>query len=184
MNRECALTLVLLAVLFMGAQPSAPAQEDDATDDAAVRNPAISYLEGWHYGNVAQTKSALHPQVVMQVACTDPNTIKTALRTLDASSLLQSRRTAVGSPHTEDWWWDVRTLDRVNDVAVIKIMSSDGVGYLEEAKAGTEWKIVNVLWEPTPDQTAANAVFPCGSAERIDHVDRPNRIDAADRVDK
>ena len=52
----------------------------------------------------------------------------------------------------------------------------------EEAKAGTEWKIVNVLWEPTSDQTA-NAVFPCSSAERIDHV-RPNRIDAADRVDK
>jgi Putative lumazine-binding len=54
---------------------------------------------------------------------------------------------------------EVRILDRYNNAAVVKIIASDWIDYLEEAKFRDEWKIINVLWElkPKPPSTATPA---------------------------
>jgi hypothetical protein len=38
-------------------------------------------------------------------------------------------------------------LDRFNNAAVVKIVASDWIDYLEEVKFDGQWKIINVLWE-------------------------------------
>ena len=45
---------------------------------------------------------------------------------------------------------EVTILDRFNNVAVVKVVASDWVDYLEVAKFNGEWKIINVLWELKP----------------------------------
>ena len=45
---------------------------------------------------------------------------------------------------------DITILDRFNNAAVVKIVASGWVDYLEEAKVDGQWKIINVLWELKP----------------------------------
>ena len=42
---------------------------------------------------------------------------------------------------------EVTILDRYNNAAVVKIVASDWIDYLEVAKLNGDWKIINVLWE-------------------------------------
>jgi hypothetical protein len=45
---------------------------------------------------------------------------------------------------------EVTILDRYNNAAVVKIVASDWIDYLEVAKFNGDWKIINVLWELKP----------------------------------
>jgi hypothetical protein len=56
---------------------------------------------------------------------------------------------------------EVTILDRYNNAAVVKIIASDWIDYLELAKFNGEWKIINVLWELKPKPAGAEpTVFP------------------------
>jgi Putative lumazine-binding len=50
---------------------------------------------------------------------------------------------------------EVTILDHYNNTAVVKIVASDWIDYLEVAKFNGEWKIINVLWELKPKPTVA-----------------------------
>jgi hypothetical protein len=52
---------------------------------------------------------------------------------------------------------EVTILDRYNNAAVVKIVASDWIDYLEVAKINGEWKIINVLWELKPKPTSAES---------------------------
>jgi len=45
---------------------------------------------------------------------------------------------------------EIKILDRYNNAAVVKIIASDWIDYLEVAKFNGDWKIINVLWELKP----------------------------------
>jgi len=45
---------------------------------------------------------------------------------------------------------EVTILDRYNNAAVVKIVASDWIDYLQVAKFNGDWKIINVLWELKP----------------------------------
>jgi hypothetical protein len=45
---------------------------------------------------------------------------------------------------------EVTILDRFGNVAVVKIIASAWIDYLEVANFNGEWKIINVLWELKP----------------------------------
>jgi len=45
---------------------------------------------------------------------------------------------------------EIKILDRYNNAAVVKIVASDWIDYLEVAKFNSDWKIINVLWELQP----------------------------------
>jgi len=50
---------------------------------------------------------------------------------------------------------EVTILDRYNNAAVVKVVASDWIDYLEIAKINGEWKIINVLWELKPKPMSA-----------------------------
>ena len=45
---------------------------------------------------------------------------------------------------------EITILDRYNNAAVVKIVASDWIDYLEMGKFNGDWKIINVLWELKP----------------------------------
>jgi Putative lumazine-binding len=55
---------------------------------------------------------------------------------------------------------DITILDRFGNAAVVKIVASGWMDYLEEVKFDGQWKITNVLWElksPSEQQKSSPA---------------------------
>lgn len=46
-------------------------------------------------------------------------------------------------------------LDKYNNVAIVKVVASEWVDFLQEAKFNGEWEVINVLWALKPDSDLA-----------------------------
>ena len=67
---------------------------------------------------------------------------------MSAMTLVQRTREGIGKKIPQDRQLkEVTILDRFNNAAVVKVVASDWIDYLEVAKFNGEWKIINVLWE-------------------------------------
>lgn len=49
---------------------------------------------------------------------------------------------------------DVTILDRFQNAAVVKVVASNWIDYLQVAKFNGDWRIINVLWELKPKDAA------------------------------
>ena len=91
---------------------------------------------------------ALHSELAKRMVSTDAMTGRSLLNQMSAMTLVQRTREGIGKKIPEDRQLkEVTILDRFNNVAVVKVVASDWVDYLEVAKFNGEWKIINVLWE-------------------------------------
>ena len=142
--------LLALAVFLLpqgGAQTSSPVS---AEDEAAIKKPAMNYIEGYYEGDGARMESALHPDLVKRLISTGQNG-QNGLETMSAMTLVQRTRAGGGKKiPKERQQKDITILDRYNNVAVVRIVASDWIDYLQEGKWNGEWKIINVLWELKP----------------------------------
>jgi hypothetical protein len=138
--------------------PLANAQNGAADDEAAIKKPALDYIEGWYTGDAARMESSLHPDLAKRIIYTDPKTGRSQLNQQSAMTLVQNTRRGGGSKiPKERQLKEITILDRYNNVAIVKIVASDWIDYLEEAKFNGEWKIINVLWELKPKPAAEPA---------------------------
>jgi hypothetical protein len=136
--------LLILAVPLHGREPAS----DDA---AAIKNTALDYIEGWYTADAARMERALHPELAKRIVMTDPQTGRSRLDSMSALTLVQRVRAGGGAKTPkEKQQEDVTILDKYNNVAIVKVVASDWVDFLQEAKFNGEWKIVNVLWELKP----------------------------------
>ncbi len=150
MKRKLILISTLLAL-------AAPLHAQTATDPAppadestAIKQTALDYIEGWYTGDAARMERSLHPELAKRIVITDANG-KSKLETMSALTLVQRVRAGGGTKTPKDQQQkDVTILDRYRNAAVVKIVASGWIDYLEEAKYNGEWKIVNVLWELKP----------------------------------
>lgn len=149
-------TLCLLLGTSAPAQTAPPQKtQSDAVEDAAIKRPAIDYIEGWYTGDAARVESALYSELAKCMFYTDPRTGRSVFNHMGAMTLVQRTRAGGGKNIPKDRQQeDITILDRFNSAAVVKIVSADFVDYLEEAKIDGEWKIVNVLWELKKQPTA------------------------------
>jgi len=134
-----------LALVFAGvpAQTPAPAQ----SDEAAIKATALDYIEGWYEGDAARMERALHPELAKRMVSLDTRG-HSRLNQMSAMTLVQSTRAGGGNKTPKERQMkDLTILDRFNNAAVVKIVASDWVDYLEEVKFDGQWKIINVLWE-------------------------------------
>ena len=70
---------------------------------------------------------------------------------MGAMTLVQRTRDGGGKKTPQDRQLkEVTILDRYNNAAVVKIVASDWIDYLEMGKFNGDWKIINVLWELKP----------------------------------
>jgi hypothetical protein len=124
----------------------------DASDETeAIKKTALDYIEGWYTGDGARMERALHPELAKRIVNTDPKSGRSMLGQQSAMTLVQNTRAGGGTrTPAERQQKDVTILDTFNNVAIVKVVASDWVDYLQVAKFNGAWKIVNVLWEMKP----------------------------------
>lgn len=61
--------LVLILVTFPSVAFS---QTNAANADAAIRQTALDYIEGWYEGNAERMERALHPELAKRIVRTNP----------------------------------------------------------------------------------------------------------------
>ena len=147
-------SIFVLAVAFL-LSTIAAGQTSSTDDVAAIKATALNYIEGWYEGDAARMESALHPELAKRMILTDPKTGHSQFNHMGAMQLVQNTRRGGGSKTPKDQQTkEITILDRYNNAAVVKIVASGWIDYLEEAKVNGEWKIINVLWElkPTPSR--------------------------------
>ena len=145
--------LIVFAALFLAIGARVNAQTDE--DDAAIRKMALNYIEGWYEGDAARMESSLHPELAKRMISTDPKTGHSVFNHMGAMALVQRTKRGGGTKTPKERQSkDITILDRYNNAAVVKIVASDWIDYLEEAKVDGEWKIINVLWELKPKPPA------------------------------
>ena len=136
------------------------AQETTMDESAAIKKTALDYIEGWYAGDAKRMERALHPELAKRMISTDPKTGRSQFNHMGAMTLVQRTRDGGGTKTPADRQLkEVTILDRFNNAAVVKIVASDWIDYLEVAKFNGDWKIINVLWElkPKPASVESNS---------------------------
>ena len=142
-----ALILTLLtAASAVSAQTTAP-----NANEAAIKQTALDYIEGWYEGNAERMERALHPELAKRIVRTNPQNNQSRLDQMSAMSLVMGTRRGGGKDTPKERQQkDVTILDVYENAASVKVVASDWIDYLHMAKFNGRWVIVNVLWELKP----------------------------------
>jgi hypothetical protein len=141
------MTFGCLALLAVGV-PRASAQT--AADSAAIRQTALDYIEGWYEGNADRMARAVHGELAKRIVVRDPRRPHEFVAQMGATALIEGTR-AGGGTKTEPKRKELTILDiSYGKAASVKVVATEWVDYLHEAKVDGQWKIINVLWERTP----------------------------------
>jgi len=145
--RNAYAVLSIITALSVCAPRAVQAQTAAPSDEAAIRQTALDYIEGWYAADAARMERALHPELAKRMVAPDTRG-RSRLNQMSAMTLVESTKAGGGS-HTpkELQQKDITILDRFNNAAVVKIVAADWIDYLEEVKFDGQWKIINVLWE-------------------------------------
>ncbi len=155
MRRTLSLLFLILAACAAQARAQAPAQTVNASgaDQAAIKQAALDYIEGWYEGNAERMERALHPELAKRMVETNPQNGRSRLNQMSAMSLVQGTRAGYGTKiPKEKQQKDVTILDVFENAASVKIVASGWIDYLHLAKFNGKWVIINVLWELKPEK--------------------------------
>src|SRR5438309_10140110 len=142
------ISLIISVFLFNGV---VAAQTSASDDNAAITKTALDYIEGWYAGDAMRMEHALHPELAKRMISTDPRTGRSQFNHMGAMALVQRTREGGGKKTPPDRQLkEITILDRYNNAAVVKIVASDWIDYLEIGKFNGDWKIINVLGELKP----------------------------------
>lgn len=146
------ITWVVL-VLFLMTFPSVAFSQTTVAnaDEAAIKQTALDYIEGWYEGNAERMERALHPELAKRIVRTNPQNNQSQLDQMSAMTLvLRTRRGGGKATPKERQQKDVTILDIYQNAASVKVVAADWIDYLQVAKFNGRWVIVNVLWELKP----------------------------------
>ena len=143
---------VLIAILtFCASASEAQTTIVSAPDQAAIRQTALDYIEGWYEGDAERMERALHPDLAKRIVRTDPKSGRSRLDQMSAMGLVQGVRAGYGkNTPKERQQKDVTILDVYENAASVKVVAADWIDYLHVARFSGRWVIVNVLWELKP----------------------------------
>jgi hypothetical protein len=129
----------------------ATAQVSDA-DRKAIEATALDYGQGYYEGDAARMERALHPDLAKRVLFPDPRSGKPWVRHMSAMKLVQATRNGGGTKTpAEDRKTVVTIMEVYGNAACVKLEMHDWNDYMQMVKMNDGWKIINVLWEPTPE---------------------------------
>jgi len=138
----------LFMAMTLVAGSTAIAEITPADESDAIKKTALDYIEGWYAGDEARMERALHSELAKRMVSTEAMTGRSLLNQMSAMTLVQRTREGIGKKIPQDRQLkEVTILDCFNNAAVVKVVASDWIDYLEVAKFNGEWKIINVLWE-------------------------------------
>lgn len=131
-------------------------QQETPTPDenTKIRASALDYAEGWYTADAARMERSLHPDLAKRAYVPGPDG-KPRLLHLSAMGLVQSTRES----NDKNRHAEVTVLDRFEGAASVRVANANWIDYLHLVKVGTDWKIINILWELTPEQWVARGGF-------------------------
>jgi hypothetical protein len=124
---------------------------DPAADKASIEQTCLNYIEGYFSGDADRMQGALHPELTKVRPQTLKQTGKIMLDKVGTELLVEATRTKMGVMDEADWKIDYKLLDYREDLAMVEIVSSMFIDYIQLARFNGEWKIINVLWAMNPD---------------------------------
>lgn len=166
MKKACLiLTFVaalLLAALLAWAQ-DAPAS---ASRDEAIIKTALDYSDGAYSGDASRMARAVHPDLNKLVFVRRGPAVGVTATYSTTSGLVEMTRMAVLKIEPEKRRTDVSVLAGTDDVACVRLRTSQWCDYLQMIKDAGQWRIVNVLWAPGLDAPPARKLHPEFDAEK------------------
>jgi hypothetical protein len=138
----------LLCCLCLGAALVTRADQPTPIDADPIKATALDYIEGWYAGDAARMEQALHPELAKRQASFDSASGRTRVQNMSAMSLVQATRAGSGrQTPAAGQRKDVQILDMFQHMALVRTDMRGWVDYMQLAKSGDRWLIVNVLWE-------------------------------------
>lgn len=114
----------------------------------SIKKAALDYIEGWYAASPERMERALHPELakraVMNIDGADQLRPITYERMIELVKSKKEDQDALAKIECD-------VLDEYGDMACVKSVSPDFIDYIQLAKWEGQWKIINVLWEFTPE---------------------------------
>jgi hypothetical protein len=105
-------------------------------DREAIQQTALDYIEGWYEGNPARMDRSLHP-----------NLVKRCIQGNQLDSMTKPQLVGyTGHLKTSGASFKISIFDVYENIAEVKIDSTNYMDYLQMGKLNGRWVIVNVLW--------------------------------------
>lgn len=139
--------LVVVALLFVVVSVNG-----QTSPEAAIKQTALDYIEGWYEGSAERMERAVHPDLAKRIVRTNPEG-RSSLGQQSAMTLVLNTRGGGGKDTPKERQEkQVTILDIFENTASVKVVASDWIDYLHIAKFNGRWVIVNVLWELKPQK--------------------------------
>lgn len=115
-------------------------------DRQGIVASATDYIESWIAGDGDRMARCMHPELVKRYPKPDPQTGGCIVRTLTRAEMVA--KTAQGEGAEDAGPYEVEVLDAYGDLATVSVLSAAYMDYLQIARCGEAWLILNVLWQP------------------------------------
>ncbi len=141
---------VVAMLTFCAWEVAAQTTNVPDAEQAAIKQTALDYVEGWYEGNAERMERAVHPELAKRIVHTSAEG-RSRLDQMGAMTLVQGARRGWGKETPkEKQQKDVIILDVFENTASVKAVMSDWIDYMHMAKFNGRWVVVNVLWELKP----------------------------------
>ena len=115
-------------------------------DREKILASARDYIESWLDGDPERMARCLHPALVKRESLeADPSA-----ETMTRDMMIQA--TADGRGKRYERPYEVSILDAFGDIATVRVFSSAYMDYLQVARSGADWLLLNVLWQRRPSR--------------------------------
>ena len=120
------------------------------SDEVKIREAATDYIRGVLEADPTRMERCLHPELAKRAYLPGVNG-KPQLSHMSARNLILDAKTWKADPSRRA---DVVILDRYEGAASVRTTFDQWIDYMHTVNVGGEWKIINVLWELTPEAWA------------------------------
>jgi hypothetical protein len=152
------IVIIGASILFILISLTLRASFKTSTDEGAIKMAALDYIDGAHAGDSARMERAVHPELNKVIVEKIPQTGKSYLRKAGATRLVQVVGAKVAVLDKDKRNIQVKILDVLEGLAMVKATSAMFWDYLQLAKIDGEWKIINVLWTRNPKSAIKKAL--------------------------
>ena len=147
-----------LAFLLIAAMCTTSAQQKERTnsDEAAIKQAALDYAEGFYEGNADRMERAVDPLLIKRGLFISRLTGSCYLNEINSEMLIEITRTGRGKLDPAQRNIRCEVLDKSDYAASAKIFTARFNDYLHLVKENGRWRLVNVLWtNPVPQPTTS-----------------------------
>ena len=122
---------------------------NDQSNDEAVRQAVLDYVEGVYEGDLARIERSIHPELAKRGFFVKQDGITESIMTF-AELLELARNYKLENAVPPNAPKDILIYEALDHTASIRLTALWGIDYMLLAKYGEKWLITHVLWQTHP----------------------------------